>query len=175
MSTFNQMQQIKRQFFALRNGIIADTIRKAGGDYKIIFGLNIPQLRDIAQSIGKNKELSLMLFDNDTTRESLLLAPMIYPVDNLTLQDAIAMVCKTKTYETADTLSHSLLRHFNNAKELCSELIHSDNIMAKYTGLRLFLNLQLPLTDEVVSICKSEIENESSLKYISRQVLDSKI
>ena len=116
-----------------------------------------------------------MLLDNDTTRESLLLAPMIYPIEDLTLQDAIAMAFKTKTYETADTLSHALLRHFNNAKELCSELIHSDNIMAKYTGLRLFLNLQLPLTDEVVSICNSEIENDSSLKYISRQVLDSQI
>lgn len=175
MSTFNEMQQIKRQFFALRNGIIADTIRRAGGNYKIIFGLNIPQLKEIAQDIGKNKELSLMLFDNDTTRESLLLAPMIYPADELTFQDALVMASNTKTYETADTLSHTLLRHFKDAKTLCKDLIHNDNTMARYTGLRLFLNLQLSITEDVKNICNDEIEKSSPLRYISKQVLDTQI
>ena len=46
---YNQMQIIKRRFFAMRNGIIADTLRKAGLDYRMIFGLNLPQITDIAR------------------------------------------------------------------------------------------------------------------------------
>ena len=30
MPEYNRMQIIKRRFFAMRNGIIADTLRKAG-------------------------------------------------------------------------------------------------------------------------------------------------
>ena len=35
----NEMQIVKRHFFAMRNGIIADTLRRAGSPYHIIFGL----------------------------------------------------------------------------------------------------------------------------------------
>ena len=48
---YNQMQIIKRRFFAMRNGIIADTLRKAGLDYRMIFGLNLPQITDIAADL----------------------------------------------------------------------------------------------------------------------------
>ena len=44
MAEFNQTQEIKRRFFAMRNGIVADTIRKAGLQDKMIFGLNLPQI-----------------------------------------------------------------------------------------------------------------------------------
>ena len=30
MTEFNRFQQIKRNFFAMRNGIVADTIRRGG-------------------------------------------------------------------------------------------------------------------------------------------------
>ena len=48
MAEYNRMQIIKRRFFAMRNGIIADTLRKAGLDYRMIFGLNLPQVVEIA-------------------------------------------------------------------------------------------------------------------------------
>ena len=44
-----QIRQIKSDFFSLRNGEIADTLRKAGSPYKIIFGLQMPQLEQIAK------------------------------------------------------------------------------------------------------------------------------
>lgn len=36
---------IRRQFFALRNGLIADTLRKGGMEQKYIFGLQLPRSR----------------------------------------------------------------------------------------------------------------------------------
>ena len=38
------LKEIKHQFMAFRNGIVADALRKAGYDYKVIFGLQLPQL-----------------------------------------------------------------------------------------------------------------------------------
>ena len=91
MTQFNDMQSVKRQFFAYRNGIIADTMRKAGSPFKIIFGLNIPQIKQIASEIGKNKALAAKLWNNTTTRESMLLAPMIYPADELDIAEAFEL------------------------------------------------------------------------------------
>ena len=81
MERFNDMQQIKRHFFAMRNGIVADVLRKAGSPFRIIFGLTLPQITDVANATGKNAELARRLWDNKTTRCSMLLAPMIMPED----------------------------------------------------------------------------------------------
>lgn len=51
-TTFNKMQLLKRRFFAMRNGAVADSLRRQGADYRIIFGLNLPQLVDIAREFG---------------------------------------------------------------------------------------------------------------------------
>ena len=67
---FNEMQKVKRQFFALRNGVVADALRRAGLPHRIIFGLSVVDLKMIAREVGVNTELSEMLRDNVSTRES---------------------------------------------------------------------------------------------------------
>ena len=58
---YNDMQLVKRRFFAMRNGIIADTLRSAGSPFKIIFGLNLPQIIDIASQTPHTIELAEQL------------------------------------------------------------------------------------------------------------------
>ena len=84
MDKFNDLQIIKRRFFAMRNGIIADTIRKSGAPYRMIFGLNLPQIDEISRETGKNKELAEKLHADTSTRESQLLAPMLMPEEEMT-------------------------------------------------------------------------------------------
>ncbi len=83
MPEYNRMQIIKRRFFAMRNGIIADTLRKAGLEYKIIFGLNLPQITEIAAEQPHEADLAEELWADRRTRESLMLAPMLYPAAEL--------------------------------------------------------------------------------------------
>ncbi len=45
---FNLMQAVKRRLYAMRNGALAAQMRNAGLHYRINFGLNIPQLKEIA-------------------------------------------------------------------------------------------------------------------------------
>lgn len=58
---FNLMQTVKRRFFAMRNGALAEQMRSRGLTYRINFGLNLPQIKEIAAdvtaSVPHTKEL----------------------------------------------------------------------------------------------------------------------
>ena len=47
------VQQTRKEFYALRNGLIADTLRKGGLEQKYIFGLQLPQIKGIAERFRK--------------------------------------------------------------------------------------------------------------------------
>ncbi len=141
---YNEMQQIKRRFFTLRNGAMGEMMRKQGLNYRIIFGLNLPQLCDIARELKKDVALAHALWINKTTRESLLLAPMVYPHEQFTIETARQWIAEIPTTEVADIVCHRLLRHMPFAYTLAEEFIKSDNDMSRYTALRIMFNL-LPL------------------------------
>ena len=58
-----ELKDIKQQFFTYRNGMLADRLREAGDCHKVIFGLNLPQIVDIARMAGCNKALAEELFE----------------------------------------------------------------------------------------------------------------
>lgn len=62
MSDFSRLQHVKRRFFAMRNGVIADTYRRAGSPFRIIFGLNLPQITEIAAEFAPDSELAAELW-----------------------------------------------------------------------------------------------------------------
>lgn len=139
---YNEMQTIKRRLFAMRNGIIADTLRHAGSPFRIIFGLNLPQIVEIATETGKNRELADKLWANTTTRESLLIAPMLVEPSEFALEEARRWASEVPAAEVADILCHRLLRHTPYAWDLAEELIDKhEGQFGLYTGLRLAFNL----------------------------------
>ncbi len=141
-NTYSPMQAVKRHFFALRNGIIADTLRQAGSPFRYIFGLNLPQIVETANITGKNKELAEKLWANNTTRESMLLAPMLMPVEDFTIADAYRWTANIPAVEVVDILCHRLLRHLPFAAEFARELATDPlDDMRCYTAGRLAINI----------------------------------
>lgn len=138
---YNQMQIIKRRFFAMRNGIIADTLRKAGLDYRMIFGLNLPQITDIAADLPHTPSLAAELWADTRTRESLLLAPMLYPVDQMSADTAAAWLAQAPTTEVADVLCLRLLRHHPDALAIALDALDATAEITRYAALRLLFNL----------------------------------
>lgn len=138
---YNPMQLVKRRFFAMRNGVIADTLRRAGSPFRIIFGLNLPQLVDIAADFRGDAALARALWANTTTRESMLLAPMLMPDDGFAVDEARLWVSQVPAHEVADVLCQRLLRRLPYAWTLAEELSASGQPMERYTALRLALNL----------------------------------
>lgn len=147
---FSPMQKVKRRFFAMRNGALAAQLRTAGLNYGVNFGLNIPQIKEIAAETRDSglSSLGLMrlaeaLWDNVTTRESRLLAPMLYPADIMPRELAARWLAEAQTVEVADHLCHSLLRQLPCALDLASEAAARPDAtdMQRYAALRLLLNL----------------------------------
>ena len=139
---------IRKEFFAYRNGIVADKLRNAGDPHPIIMGCLLVDLLDITrrmrEEIGNKERLALLaqeLWNDTNSRECRLAAPMLYPHELMTMPLAAQWCQSVETIEISDNLCHKLLRHMAGAEELMAQLIRNHLPLVKYTGYRLMLNL----------------------------------
>ncbi|MDE6823941.1 MAG: hypothetical protein K2J27_04335 [Duncaniella sp.] len=173
MAEFNQIQEIKRRFFAMRNGIVADTIRKGGLHYKMVFGLNLPQIVEIAGGLTPSRELAEQLWSDTRTRESLLLAPMVYPRDEMTRTRASEMLRESPATEVTDILCHRLLRHLPCAMDVAVDAATSPDEMERYGAFRLMFNLLYSRPAEIRPFAEAELATASPLTApLCRSMLD---
>lgn len=112
------LKEIKQEFLAFRNGIVADTLRKAGLPFKVIFGLQLPQLRMIATNLTKRiadpqqrKVLAETLIADVNVRESRILGYALMPAELLSEPDALSLCDGILSREEADLLPFLLLRY----------------------------------------------------------------
>ena len=119
------IQKIKKEFFAFRNGIVADALRKAGMPYKVIFGLQVPQLAQIARGLKPSMELADQLWADKEVRESRLLAAYLFPIDYVSEEKAINLMRSAQTPEESDMLAFRLLKRLPYAPALL-DAVQSD-------------------------------------------------
>lgn len=167
------MQTLKRRLFAMRNGALAENMRRQGAKYRIIFGVNLPQLIEIASETPKSVQLAQALWDNQTTRESMLIAPMLYPREKFDIEDARKWIATVPTAEVCDIFCHKLLRYMNYALQIVSEIKDSENEMKRYTAIRLLFNLLPKNLDYAYEVAKNEVGRKSQLtEQLCRMLID---
>lgn len=171
-----ELREVKQRFFALRNGLLADMLRKQCQlPHKVIFGLNLPQIKQIAAEAGINNDLAAQLWADTDVRESRLLAPMLRSADTAALE----MLLQVRSVEEADVLCHSLLRRCPKAEDAAIVTLKSPDPLIRYAALRLLLNLWPassatlrnvlriipfhPITDGIVRQISREIEDVETL------------
>lgn len=133
------MSWIRKEFFALRNGMIADTLRKGGLEQKYIFGLQLTQIKDIAVRFEPTRKeetssLAHALWNDKECREARLLACHLMPADLLTKEEAKEWAEGVATREEADILAFRLIRYLPSASELAQNLAESEDALKKYTA-----------------------------------------
>ena len=138
MNLQEHIKEIKHSFMAFRNGIVSDTLRKAGMPYNIIFGLQLPQIAEIARNNEKNLELADALWQDSGVRESRLLACYLYPLLEIDEKKAYELASSVQTIEEADILSFRLLRNLEFAD---NRLSSEDSQLISYCGKALRRNL----------------------------------
>ncbi len=159
-------QEVRRQFFTFRNGLLADMLRKqAQLPQKVIFGLNLPQLREIAAQCGEDEALALELWADTDCREARLLATMLRKPS----AKALDWLDEVFTVEEADVVCHRLLRRCPGAANKAREGLASDNPMVRYAALRLILNL-LPEEKELANQALNTLEFHPLTDGIARQL-----
>jgi len=134
------MQEIKKSFFAFRNGVVADTLRKAGMPYKVIFGLQIPQISAIASGLEQSCALADELWGDSDVRESRILATYLFPPAETTMEKALELLRSVRTPEESDMLSFRLLKRLPFAKELAT-IIQNDPTIPSYAYTSLMRHL----------------------------------
>ncbi|MDO4971716.1 MAG: DNA alkylation repair protein [Bacteroidales bacterium] len=141
MSNEDILKETRKQFFAYRNGIIADSLRKNGDPHTMIMGCQITDIAQIASTITPNKEIAEAFWTDTKHRECRMIAPMLYPESEMTEATAIDWAASVECEEIADVLCHRLLRKLPFAEKLFYALQTSDAPLAPYTSMRLLLNL----------------------------------
>lgn len=127
-----RLREIRQRMYALRNGIVADALRKGGIPHKVILGLQLPQLSGIARELGRDRELGEKLWADTASRESRLLACYVLPPESVTEEEALDMAATLMSREEADILAFRLLRYTAFAPALRDRLAASPLPLGPY-------------------------------------------
>lgn len=117
-------QQIRKLFYTYRNGVVADALKGAGDPHAMIFGLQLPQLGEIAASVGENldseakKSLAAELWADRNCRESRLLACYFFNSKSMTREDAAMLLDDCLSREETDILVFRSLRYHPEAASI---------------------------------------------------------
>lgn len=170
---FNDMQRLKRRFFAMRNGALAEQLRRSGAPYRIIFGLNLPQIAEIAADTPQSAEMAERLWANRTTRESMLIAPMLFPATAMQPVTAMRWAMTAETPEVVDVLCHRLLRRLDYCFDIADELWQAPAVINRYAALRLMLNRFPQQIDIIEERAREEAaRHEPMTASLCRQILE---
>lgn len=146
--TIMQLKDIKRLYRLYMNGIVSHSMRQKGAGYRVNFGLTMPLLRRIAEQIPPSAEIAEALWGDTGVRESMLLAPMVYPHEQCDASVVGRWVEQIPTVEVADFCCKYLFAHLEGATAWVQEWVGSDKELVAYTGFRLACSL-LPLSVDV--------------------------
>lgn len=133
------------------NGIVATSMREKGMDYRMNFGVTVPELRKIAAEYEPDARLADELWRRDV-REFKILATLLYPVHAFFKETAIGWAYDIPNQEIREQLCMNLLQKTPFADELVQEWIGQDNESIRTTGYWLFARLviiQSPLVPKI--------------------------
>lgn len=89
------------------NGVISTSMRQKGMNYKLIFGVPIPEIKHIASSHEPDAELARALWKEDV-REMKILATLLFPAGSMTQEEALAWMREIPYPEIAEQCCNNL-------------------------------------------------------------------
>lgn len=145
--TQEKLKAIKRSFFLRMDGTASRSMREKGLDYKINWGVSIPDLRQMAAQYGKDYALAIALWKEDI-RECKILATMIMPPEEMLPEIVELWMEQTPSQEIAEMAAFNLYQHLDYAPVMAFQWIAGDNEMEQICGYnllsRLFMKGQEP-------------------------------
>ena len=170
--------EIRKQFFAYRNGMLADALRGAGNCHTVIFGLTLHQVIELANAVGKDAQLANDLWNDIKCREARLIAPLLMPADAMGIDVAKAWCDTVEDCEICDALCHRLLRNMPFAFDLVLHYAHSAVPLQRYLAMRLLINLVTigkPLDIDLVAAMAAEALSDADVmvRQVSRMIVDN--
>lgn len=140
--THQKVMAIKRSFRLLMNGPVAQSMRSKGADYKLNWGVPLPQLREMAGEYEKDRDLAIALWKEDI-RECKILATLLMPAEEMSPELVDVWMEQVKSQEMAEMLSFHLLQHLEFSPTLAFQWMASSDDLYQITAYHLLSRLFL--------------------------------
>ena len=124
------------------NGVTAARLRASGMPYKLMFGVELPRLQEIASEFQPSHELALRLWQ-ENIRECRILATMLHPVEEFypELADMWVESLRKDDVEVAQQLVFHLIARTPYAADRGFRWIASESSMQQLCGFLVLGNL----------------------------------
>lgn len=133
MNLNEQLKDIKTQLRLSMNGVVSQSMREKGLNYKLNFGVELPRIKTIAAAYAKNHDLAQALW-KENIRECKILAGMLQPVDSFYPEIADIWVEAMPTLEIAELTCMNLFQHLPYAPAKSFHWIASEEEYAQVCG-----------------------------------------
>ena len=129
------------------NGVLSAQMRAAGMPYRLVFGVELPRLQEIAREFTPSRALAQALW-HENVRECKILATMLMPADKMLPEVADIWMEQTDCQEIAEQATFNLYQYLPYAPEKAYTWMASDKELYQLCGFhilsRLFMNHQEP-------------------------------
>lgn len=130
------IKRIKQSFRLRMNGVASQSMRTKGVDYKLNWGVSLPDLKAMAAEYGKDYDLAVALW-KENVRECKIMATMIMPAEKM-LPDLVELwMEETTTQELAELAVFNLYQYLPFSADLAFEWIASDKPLYLLSGFQL--------------------------------------
>lgn len=161
-------REIRRSFRSLMDGVVSQNMREKGVAYHVNWGISLKHLKELSEEFEPDFHVALELW-KDNVRESKIMALMLMPHDEFTLDIAELWIDTTPTQEIAEMSAMLLLQYQPYAPQLAFRLISQADSIKQILGYnilsRLFSQDNIPdarglaeITDQIkVSLADANI------------------
>ncbi len=147
----HRLSNINSQLRSYMDGTTARSLRDKGCTNKVVWGVSVHHLREIAQEYSPDYTLATHLWQMDV-RECKLLATMLMDVKMMDIHTANDWIAQIDNYELAEMFVFNLAQYLPFADSLAHQSVTSHDAVRLLVGYhlysRLFVNGFLPSEEE---------------------------
>ena len=122
------------------NGVVSQSMRDKGLEYKVNFGIELPRLKEIAAKFEKNHDVAQALW-KENIRECKILAGLLQPVDTFYPEIADIWVEDMRYPEIAELTCMNLFQHMPFASEKVFHWMADEGEYFQFCGFMLMTRL----------------------------------
>lgn len=133
MDTHETIKEIKGQFRLFMNGVVSQSMREKGLDYKLNFGIEVPRIKEIAARYEQNHELAQALW-KENIRECKILAGLLQPIGSFYPEIAEIWIEDMHYPEIAELTCMNLFQYLPYASEKAFEWMADERTYFQLCG-----------------------------------------
>lgn len=134
------IKDIRLRLRKAMNGVVSASMRQKGIEYKLNFGVAIPEIKTIAADYTPDAELAKWLWAQDV-REHKILATLLYPHEAFTEEEAERWVEEIRYQEIAEQFCANLVQFLSFATSLAERWIEDERENTQVSGFLLYARL----------------------------------